>query len=121
VIWEEKCLSENLRNKLEAAAGLLGDVRVRWLIGRSQALLESGSISEKELESLMKRVMKEELERWIIVKEIGKQGPLTIKEISKRTRLPEPLIVEHVLALRRLGRITTIGEKENEYVYDLPK
>lgn len=114
-------MSENLRNKLEAAAGLLGDVRVRWLIGRSQALLESGCISEEELESLMKRVMREELERWLIMKEIEKQGPLTIREISKETSLPEPLIVEHVLALRRFGRITTIGEKENGYVYGLSK
>jgi len=114
-------LSENLRNKLEAAAGLLGDVRVRWLIGRSQALLESGSISEKELESLMKRVMRVELERWLIVKEIEKQCPLTIREISKGTSLPEHSIVEHMLALRRLGRITTIGEKENWYLYDLSK
>jgi hypothetical protein len=120
-IGGKKSLSENLRNKLEAAAGLLGDVRVRWLIGRSQALIESGSITEKDMELLMKHVMKEELERWLILKAIEKQGPLTIREISKGTSLPEPLIVEHVLALRRLGRINTIGEKENWYLYDLSK
>jgi hypothetical protein len=114
-------LSKNLRNKLEAALGLLGDIRVRWLIGRSQALLESGSISEKELESLMKRIMREELERWLIIKQLEKKGPLTIRQISKETSLPEPLIVEHVIALGRLGRITTIGEKENGYLYDLSK
>lgn len=114
-------MSENLRSKLEAAAGLLRDIRVRWLIGRSQALLESGSIGEKELESLVKRVMREEMERWLIMKEIEKKGSLTIREISKETTLPEQLILEHIIALERLGRITTIGEKENGYLYDLSK
>lgn len=101
--------------------GLLKDIRVRWLIGRSQALLESGSINEKELESLIRRIMREELERWIIMKEIEKKGPLTIREITKETALPEPRVVEHIIALGRLGRITNIGEKENEYLYNLSK
>lgn len=114
-------MSEKLRIKLEAAAGLLRDIRVRWLIGRSQALLESGRMNEKELESLMKRIMREELERWIIMKEIEKKGPLTVGEISKEIALPESRVVEHIIALGQLGRITTIGEKENGYLYDLSK
>lgn len=114
-------MSENLRKRLEAAFGLLGNMRVRWLIGRSQALLESGSISEEELESLMRSVMREELERWLIMKEIERRGPLSVKEISESTSLSEQAIVEHILALRRFGRINSIGEKENWYLYDLSK
>ncbi|MGQ9720775.1 MAG: hypothetical protein ACUVXA_05570 [Candidatus Jordarchaeum sp.] len=114
-------LSENLRKRLEAAAGLLGDIRVRWLIGRSQALLEAGTLSEEELESLMRKVMREELERWLIMKEIEKQGPLSVRDLVEATSLPEQSIVEHILALRRNGRIASAGEKENWYLYDLVK
>lgn len=114
-------LSENLRKRLEAAVGLLGDIRVRWLIGRSQALLESGSISEEELETLMRSVMREELERWLIMNEIERRGPLTVRDISEATSLPEQEIVEHILALRQRGYITSTSEKENWYLYDLSK
>jgi len=110
-----------LRKKLEAAAGLLGDIRMRWLIGRSQALLESRSISEEELEQLLRSVMREELERWLIMKELEKRGPLTVKDILKATDLPEQTTVKHILALMRFGRITITDEKEEGYLYDLSK
>ncbi|MEM2144725.1 MAG: ArsR family transcriptional regulator, partial [Candidatus Jordarchaeaceae archaeon] len=82
---------------------------------------ERGNISEEELNSLMKRVIREELERWLIMKMIEKKGPLTVREISDETKLPKPQIIEHIIVLERLGRITTIGEKEDAYLYDLPK
>ncbi|MBS7251136.1 MAG: ArsR family transcriptional regulator [Candidatus Freyarchaeota archaeon] len=112
-------MSEDLRKRLEAAVGVLGDIRVRWLIGRSQALLESGTITEEGLEQLMRKIMREELERWLIMNEIERQGPLSVKDLSKATRLPEQAVVKHLLALRRMGRVAFAGEKENMYLYEL--
>jgi DNA-binding transcriptional ArsR family regulator len=120
MVREDKpAMSEDLRKRLEAAVGVLGDIRVRWLIGRSQALLESGTITKEGLEQLMRKIMREELERWLIMNEIERQGPLSVKDLSRATRLPEQAVVKHLLALRRNGRVTFAGEKENMHLYDL--
>jgi predicted transcriptional regulator len=58
-------------------------------------------------------------ERGLIIKALKTMGPSTISEITKFTRLQTEKVLNHIVALSQFGRITVVGEKESEFIYDL--
>lgn len=112
-------MSENLRKKLEAAIGALGDNRLRWLISREEDILASGKVDRARFKSIVDGILKDEIDRWLILKEFEGRGPLTIKELSGATGLPELRVVNHIIALRWLRRVSTAGKKDDLYLYAL--
>jgi hypothetical protein len=40
-----------------------------------------------------------------------------MKELSESTGLDRRQLLDHILALRKRGAVTEVGEKENEYLY----
>jgi len=111
--------SERLMKMLEAAIGVVGDERVRWLIGRSKDILSSGKIDEPRLESLMRDVLKTETERWLLIRELQGRSPLTIEELTEATDVAMRDVVSHVMALQGLRRVRAVGEKDHQYLYTL--
>ncbi len=57
--------------------------------------------------------------RELIIKELKAQGPTTVPELSKATGLETDKVVMHMIALRQFGRISIIGEKDDQLIYAL--
>jgi DNA-binding transcriptional ArsR family regulator len=112
-------LSENeklkkLSRRTDAAIGALKTQRLRWVMGISQVGVK---IDEERYRTVVDNVMKDEIERQMMVNAIKEKGPLTIKEISEATDIPPSRILRHIIALRKAGAISEVGEKEHGYLY----
>ena len=83
---------------MDAAISALGDYRLRWLINREEEILDSGKVDRTKFKSIVNFVMKDEIERWLILNEL-ERCPLTIKELSKATSLDKSTVVKHIIAL----------------------
>ena len=101
--------------KLEAAIEAFRSERLRWVMGLS---VVGAKASETEhYNQIAEDVMIDEMRREMLLVELRKKGPLTMKELSESTGLDRKQLLDHILALRKRGAVTEVGEKENEYVY----
>jgi len=78
-------------------------------------------MSRKIDKARLKPIHERNRERGLIIRELKNHGPSTIAELSEATRLQVGKVLKHIIALRQLGRITTVGERDNEFVYALSK
>ncbi len=60
-----------------------------------------------------------EKERKRVLMEIENRGPLTISELSKFTRMDKSRLLRHLTAMRQFGRVSIVGERDRQPVYDL--
>lgn len=109
-------MSETLRRKLDAAIGAFRDERLRWLVGRSEEMVLSGKMSREEFEDKVNGILRTEIERWQILNEL-KKGPQTIETLSKNLGLTHRRILEHMIAMRWLGRVSVVEEEGDWYLY----
>jgi len=105
---------ERLIKRTNAAIEAFKSQRLRWVTGRSQVKID---IDEQRYHTAVDKIMKDEVERHMLVLSIKEKGPLTISELSKATDLPPHQILRHIIALRKTGTISEAGEKGNEYLY----
>ena len=107
---------ENLIRKTNAAIEAFKSQRLRWVTGRSQIKVE---IDEEKYRKVVDSIMRDEIERHMIIGAIKEKGPLTVEELSQLTILQPNRIMQHVIALRRNGVINEVGEKNRQYLYQL--
>ena len=101
--------------KLDAAIEAFRSERLRWVMGLS---VVGAKASETErYNQIAEGVLIDEMRREMLLVELRKKGPLTMKELSESTGLDRKQLLDHILALRKRGAVTEVGEKENEYVY----
>jgi len=101
--------------KLDAAIGAFKSERLRWIMGLS---VVGAKTSETErYNEIAQDVLIDEMRREMLLLELRNKGPLTMKELSESTGLGRKELLDHMLALRKRGAVTEVGEKENEYVY----
>jgi len=101
--------------KLDAAIEAFRSERLRWVMGLS---VVGAKASETEgYNQIAEDVLIDEMRREMLLVELRKKGPLTMKELSESTGLDRKQLLDHILALRKRGAVTEVGEKENEYVY----
>jgi biotin operon repressor len=101
--------------KLDAAIETFKSERLRWVMGLS---VVGAKASETErYNQIAEDVMVDEMRRQMLLVELRNKGPLTMKELSESTGLGRKQLLDHMLALRKRGAVTEVGEKENEYVY----
>jgi len=101
--------------KLDAAIEAFKSERLRWIMGLS---VVGAKASETErYNQLAQDVLIGEMRREMLLVELRNSGPLTMKELSESTGLGRKELLDHMLALRKRGAVTEVGEKENEYVY----
>jgi predicted ArsR family transcriptional regulator len=83
----------------------------------------SGSLSEKTTISPEKtKAMQERTrERNLIVKEMKSQGPSTVEKLSTATGIEKSKLLKHLIAMRQFGKVSIVGEQDDQFVYDLPK
>jgi len=86
------------------------------LFGREVKYVSSKErkINRSKLEPIYKR----REERGLIIKEL-KNHPSTIPEISKATGLETSEVFKHMVALMQFGKVTVIGERDDQLVYAL--
>jgi len=107
---------ESLIRKTNAAIEAFKSQRLRWVTGRSQIKVE---IDEKRYQQVVDSIMKDEIERHMIIGAIKEKGLLTVGEISQLTGLQPSRIIQHIIALRRNGVIGEAGERNRQYLYQL--
>jgi DNA-binding transcriptional ArsR family regulator len=107
---------ESLARKTAAAIEAFKSQRLRWVTGRSQVKVE---IDEERYQKVVDAIMRDEIERCMIIGAIKEKGPLTVEEISQLIGLQPSRIVQHIIALRMKGAIGEAGEKDNQYLYRL--
>lgn len=101
--------------KLDAAIEAFRSERLRWVMGLS---VVGAKASETErYNQIAEDVLIDEMRREMLLVELRKKGPLTMKELSESTGLDRRQLLDHILALRKRGAVTEVGEKENEYLY----
>ncbi|MDH5704208.1 MAG: hypothetical protein OEY99_08330 [Aigarchaeota archaeon] len=110
-------MSEALRRKLDAAIGAFRDERLRWLVGRSEELVLSGKMSREEFDDRVGAILQTEIERWLILNELKTKGPQTIETLSRTLGLTHRRILEHMIAMRWLGRVSVVEEEGDWYLY----
>jgi len=60
-------------------------------------------------------------ERNLLLQEIKSRGSSTIDELSKNTNIEKSKLLKHLMAMRQLGKILIVGERDNQLVYGLPE
>jgi len=60
-------------------------------------------------------------ERNLIIQEIKSRGPLTIEELSKTVKIEKSRLLRHLITMRQFGKVQTVGERDDQFVYGLPK
>jgi predicted ArsR family transcriptional regulator len=78
-------------------------------------LSEKSRISPEKAKEMQERAR----ERNLIVQEMKNHGASTIDEISKAIGMEKPKILKHLIAMKQFGKISIVGERENQLVYDL--
>ena len=80
-------------------------------------------MSQKSREDPEKtKVIQERIkERNLIVREMKSQGPLTVEELSKAIGMEKSKLLKHLIAMRQFGKVSIVGERNNQCVYDLPR
>jgi len=113
---EEKEHKEKLAKKTDAAIEAFKTERLRWVLGISQV---GPKVDEQKYRTVSKTIMKDEMERQMIINEIKKKGPQTIKELSEATKINTKEVLRHIIALRKIGALSEAGEKEDGYLYKI--
>jgi len=103
-------------DKLEAATDAFGNERLRWLIGKGDILVQKGELTPERLHQLMEQTVREEIDRSHILREI-RDGPATITEIAKATKMEKDYILENLLALIKWNLVEIVGDENREYIY----
>ena len=104
------------QEKLEATAEAFADERLRWLIGKGDILVQKGELTPERLQKLMEQTVREEIDRKRIMNEI-EDGPATITEIAKATKMEKEHILENLLALMKWNLVEIVGDEKREYIY----
>jgi hypothetical protein len=103
-------------DKIEAATDAFGSERLRWLIGKGDVLVQRGELSPKRLQELMDQTVREEIDRSHILREL-RDGPATITEIAKATKMEKDYILNNLMALIKWNEVEIVGDEKREYIY----
>ncbi|MFX1369337.1 MAG: ArsR family transcriptional regulator [Promethearchaeota archaeon] len=103
-------------NKAQAAAAAFADERLRWLVGKGDVLVQRGELTENRLKELLQKTVRDEIERNFIMIQLD-EGPATVSEIAKATKMEKHIVLSHLLALMKWNRVSITGEEKREYLY----
>lgn len=67
-----------------------------------------------------KEMQERSKERNLIIKEIKKNGSMTVEELSNATGIDKPKVLKHLIAMTQFGKVQVVGERQNQFAYGLP-
>jgi len=76
-------------------------------------------IDEAHYYNVINGIMRDEIERHMIMGALRERGELTVREMTQITGIASNQIMRHIIVLRKNGVITEVGEKKHEYLYKL--
>lgn len=76
---------------------------------------EAGRVNPEKAKEMQERTK----ERNLIVQEIKSRGPSTIDELARSTGMEKSNLLRHLVAMRQFGKVSVVGERDNQLVYDL--
>jgi predicted ArsR family transcriptional regulator len=82
-----------------------------------KALSEKPRTDPKKTKEMQERTR----ERNLIIREMKNQGSLTVEELSKTTGIEKSKLLKHLIAMRQFGKVSIVGERDNQFVYALPE
>jgi DNA-binding transcriptional ArsR family regulator len=81
------------------------------------ALSRKSEVDPKKTKAIQERTK----ERNAIVQEIRRQGPLTVEELSRAIGIDKSHLLKHLIAMGQFGKVSIVGERNNQFVYSLPE
>lgn len=78
---------------------------------------EKSNVDPQKTKAMQERTK----ERNLIVREMRSQGPLTVEELSKAVGIEKPQLLKHLIAMGQFGKVSIVGERDNQFVYGLPQ
>jgi predicted Rossmann fold nucleotide-binding protein DprA/Smf involved in DNA uptake len=103
-------------DKVEATKAAFADERLRWLIGKGDALVQRGDLNNEILSTLLQRTVQEEVDRNLILRAM-ENGPMTTSEIAKKTEMKPDYVLHNLLALVKWHRANIIGKEQGHYLF----
>lgn len=107
--------SEKLKKRIDAAAEALKGRRLRSMLGTLLPL--DAKIDEEKYMASLEKVVDEELEKHMILKELATRGPLSTKELSSALEIAPEKVDQHLTALEKAAAISHADQDEGESVY----
>ena len=87
-----------------------------------RVLLEEMKAKRKgAIEEITGRIKETQTQRRLIVADLKSKGPMTVSELEPSTGLNAKQILRHLIAMKKSGEISEVGEKDRGYVYALRK
>jgi len=116
-INEEKDLGEKIR----IGKGIVGNTRIRWIIGKERELIEQGNVygeklAENEFKDLMTKNVVDQYKREIICSVI-EDKPLPVKEIAQRAKMCPSEVFRYLTYMENSGVVSLMGHKNNSPQY----
>lgn len=78
---------------------------------------EKSNVDPQKTKAMQERTK----ERNLIVREMRSQGPLTVEELSKAVGIEKRQLLKHLIAMGQFGKVSIVGERDNQFVYGLPQ
>jgi predicted ArsR family transcriptional regulator len=66
-----------------------------------------------------KEIQERSKERTLIIQEIKNRGASTIDELAKVTGIEKTKLLKHLIAMRQFGKVSIVGERDNQLLYNL--
>lgn len=83
-------------------------------------LLEEMKAKRRDaIEEITKSIKETQTQRRLIVAELKKKGPMTIRELETGVGVGAKQILRHLIAMRKSGEVLEVGERNGGYVYAL--
>ena len=98
-------LTDAQREELAILKDLLSDVRMRWLLSREGDMLEKGNVygekvSLEQWNKIFDDALRDRRVQHAILRR-ARSGPVTAGEIAASLKLPPPVVVRHIIDLKR--------------------
>jgi predicted ArsR family transcriptional regulator len=92
-------------------------LRRKLVFEEVEALSEKPAVDPEKTKAMQERAR----ERSLIVREMKSQGPSTVEKLSQATGIEKSKLLKHLIAMGQFGKVSIVGEQDNQFVYALPK
>ncbi|MFW9843569.1 MAG: 4Fe-4S dicluster domain-containing protein, partial [Candidatus Thorarchaeota archaeon] len=88
-------------------------------ISNMDVTVYGGRIDPEATKPMMRKFLQDEAERGAILALVRKKGPLTSKDLTERTNIPQDKVFLHLVQMKRNEDLVTVGEEHGYILYDV--
>ncbi|NLI83188.1 MAG: hydrogenase iron-sulfur subunit [Deltaproteobacteria bacterium] len=114
-----------LHEKIEVAHTALAKEKIRWVVGKFTEFTTKGNkygerFTEHEMWRTLDTIVMDEVATYEIMRELNR-GPVSVKTLSSRLKLPSAHVLKYVLALQRRGFAELAGIEGTSPLYRIAR